>query len=61
MHPAHIQLRNGQGGDFIIAQSHQFKEFEFFEFAPQMEGQSALEWTTGGVVNYSTRNWNSTQ
>jgi hypothetical protein len=46
--PAQIHLRNAQGGDFLLAQAQQHKEFDFHETAPGMDGQFTLDWTTGG-------------
>ena len=51
--PAQIHLRNAQGGDFLLAQAQQHKEFDFHETAPGMDGQFTLDWTTGDTwVSY---------
>lgn len=46
--PAQIRLQNREG-EFVIAESRQYIEFEFVELSPRIEdGQAQLEWITGG-------------
>lgn len=51
--PAHIELRNPEGNEFVLAQTRQHNEFEFHEVAPRMDGTGQLEWITGDTwVSY---------